>query len=122
MTGQDTSGVGGPSLVRPFERENSKPVWRDRRTVAAVGGSHAILGTLTCEDALCAHDTRNAVASSRTAKHLSQPRAAIGLTTADKGFSNALAQLHVLHLSRSWFAVPLFPVVVAAARDQQCFT
>src|SRR6266403_5787168 len=72
--------------------------------------------------ALCAHDTRNAVAVSWTAKHLSQLRAAIGLTTADKGFSNALAQLHVLHLSRSWFAVPLFPVVVAAARDQQCFT
>ena len=91
LSSEDCGGIADPDLIGASNGEVVQSVRRNGSTMAAVGGSHAIFGTLTCEDALCAHDTGNAVASSRTTKHLSQPRAAIGLTTADKGFSNALA-------------------------------
>ena len=94
------SGVGGPDLVRPLRRENSKPVRRDRPTVAAVGSSHTILGTLTYEEALYAHEYAQCGYVFLDSQALSQSRAAIGLSTAHKDLSMRWRSA-VLHLSRS---------------------
>src|SRR6267378_2138990 len=80
LASEDASGVGGPNLVGSFNSKTSKSIRRDRSAVVAISRCHSVLGTLTCEEALCTHETRDAVASARAADYLSQPWAAIGLS------------------------------------------
>src|SRR2546430_16315998 len=63
----------------------------------------------------------DAIAPSWTAQDVGQARTAVGLTTAPKLLANALAHLGVPQVPFAGLAPPLFPVVVAAARDQQSF-
>src|SRR6266513_2725480 len=89
--------------------------------MAAVCGSQSILGTLTSEEALQAHEPGDAIAPSRTAKDVGQSRTAVGLTTAHKLLADALAQASVLQLPRARAASTLDPIIIAAARDQESF-
>src|ERR1700726_4058677 len=96
LAGENAGRVGRPHLVRPFDHETFKAVRRNWPAVTTVGCSHPILGTLTCKETFGAHETGDAIASSRASQHLSQSWATIGLTNSNKFLSNALAQAHVL--------------------------
>ena len=112
-------GITDPELIGLSNGKVLHAVRSDRSAVAAVGGPCSILGALPGEDPFLAHEAGNAVASSRTTQRMSQPWAAIGLTTAGKFLPNARAQAVVLNLARSGLAAALLPVVIAAARDQK---
>ena len=107
-----------PNLVGPFDGETLKPVGRDRSAVAAVGGSDSILGALPGEEALLAHEAGDAVAPSRAAQRMSQPRAAVGLTTAGK-LLECVGAVACSPCSAGRSAGSLLPIIVAAARDQK---
>jgi hypothetical protein len=59
--------------------------------VAAVSGSSSILGALSSVKPLQAHESGNAVASSRATQGTSQPWAAVSLTTASKLLANTFS-------------------------------
>ena len=112
-------GITDPELIGTSDGEVSHPIGRDRSAVAAVGRGVSILGALPGKESFRTHEPGNAIASSRAAQRLRQPRTAVGLTTAGKLLPDACAQEGVLELARTGLAAPLFPSVIAAARDEQ---
>ena len=116
LAGEDAGGIGSPDLIASLNAKMSDAVRRNRSMVTAVCGDGAILGTLPSEDPFCAHETGDAVASSRAAEYPSYPWATVGLTTAHKLLANALAQAAVLQLARSRVTTTLDPIIITAAR------
>jgi hypothetical protein len=90
LTREHTSGIGGPDLIEPLHGETSKAVRGNGSAVAAISGSGSILGALPSEESLLAHEPRDAVASSWVTQGISDSRAAVGLATAGKLFSDLL--------------------------------
>ena len=119
LTGEDCGSIADPDLIGASKDEVVQSVRRNGSAVTTVGGGRSIFGALPGEDSLQPHEASNAIASSRTAQRMSQPRAAVSLATASKFLSDALAQADVLQLAGARQVTPFFPVVITAARDQK---
>ena len=119
LAGEDACGIGNPDLIGSLNLEMSYSIGCYGTTMAAVSGSRPIFRSLPGEDSLQAHEPGDAVASPRAAQHPCQSRAAVSLTTAHKLLADALTQLSVFQLARTWAATPPLPTVIAAARHQQ---
>src|SRR6266550_6709875 len=89
---EHASGIGGPYLIKPLHGETSEPIRSNGSAVAAVSGSGSILRALPSVESLLAHEPGDAVASSWTTQGMSNSRATVGLATASKFLSDALAQ------------------------------
>ena len=122
LAGEHAGGITDPDLIGASNGEVLEAVGSKRSAVATLRGPGSILGALSGKDPLLAHEAGNAVASSRTTQRMSQPRTAVGLTAAGKLLSDTGAQEGILDLARSRMAAPFFPVVEAAARDQEGLT
>src|SRR5664279_1680471 len=122
LAGEDAGRVGHPNLIGPTHSEVLEAIGCDRSAVAAVGCAHAVFGALPGEEPLSPHEPGNAVAPTGRTQGMGQPWTAVGLVTAGKFVPDALTQTRGLNLPRSRLALPLDPVVIAAARDQECFT
>jgi len=88
LTREHAGGIGGPDLIEPLHGESSNAVWGNGSAVAAVSGSGSILGTLPSVESLLTHEPGDAVASSWATRGMSDSRAAVGLATAGKLFSD----------------------------------
>ena len=122
LSGQHAGGIGRPDLVKLLHGKIAHTIRRDRSAVAALGRGYAIPGTLATEEALLAHEPSNAITPFRTTQCMSEPRTTVSLTTTSKLLADKRTQLGVLQLPFSGLLPPLFPVAVAAARDDQSFT
>ena len=94
LAGQDASGIGNPDVIWLNYGEVLKAVGSDRTAVLAVSRARPVLGALPSEEPFGTHEPRDMIATAGTAHDVSQPRAAIGLSTARKLEPNAPAQLH----------------------------
>ena len=121
LAGEDAGGIGHPDLIGALHLETWEAIGRDRPTVAAVGRGVSILGALPGKEALGTHEPGDAIASPRTTQRMRQPRTAVGATTAIELLMDTGPEMGVLQLPRPRSVMPLFPVVIAAARDQQRF-
>ncbi len=121
MAGQDAGGIGDPDLVGTLDSEAWETIGRDRSAVSAVGSGVTILRALPGKEAFGTHQPGDAIAPSGTTKHLSQARTAIGLTAARELLPDPSAEEAALDLTRPGLFASFFPVVIAAARDQEGF-
>jgi hypothetical protein len=90
LAGEHASGISDPDLIGPLHSEASEAVRRNGSAVTTVGCGGSILGTLSGEEPLLAHEAGNAVAPSWATQRMSQPRTSVGLPTADKLLSDPL--------------------------------
>ena len=121
LASQDARGIGSPDLVGTLHSEALETMGRDRSTMAAVGGGVTILGALPGKEAFGPHEPGDAIAPAWATKHLSQPRAAVSLATARELLPDSGTQVDRLLLPGARLAASFFPVVIAAARDQERF-
>ena len=88
--------------------------------MTAVCGRRSIFGALSREDPLYAHESGYAVASSWASESLSQSWTPVGLATAGELLPDAFTQPKVCQLPRPGLAPTRFPIIITAARDQEC--
>lgn len=119
LAGQEAGRIGDPDLVRTLDHETWERIGCDRSAMAAVGGGVAILGALPRQEAFGTHEPGDAVTPSWAAEHAGESRAAISLATAGEFLPDAGPQVDRLGLPRPRLSPSLFPVVIAAARDQE---